>query len=263
MNTYTIIQSAFEGMNRSRSARFDERRMKINLSRATDMFVRDRYNNFKDLRKRGRYFEAMQRIKDDLSTLVVQDDALSFTNNIIPLPDNYRHELGLEVLIGGLWKSADAITHSEKAVVYENYHTRPGPDRAVYYQIGRTLVVDNANNMPIQQVRLTYLRNPVRAFVNDNPTNLIVAGPTVLTSGVKYVVVNNSVTHATVTYNEEESFVAIGTALTGAGSVAVMQDTDIPSHAHEELSEILVAVLSGNVENYLKNQLKEKDMNEQ
>lgn len=258
MGIYRITNMALDMVNRTRSTRFNSDRKNTAIQVAVQDFINDRYDAFKRKKMAGHHFEGLQRIKDELNELVIINDTLTFVNDKVTLPVNYAHELAFDIKINGIWKPSDAANFDEVQELSTNSHTRPSADQPYHKRYGRTIEFMYGGVGTVSQVRLTYLKKHPIPFLKDDASQLIVAGPSVLTIGKQYVVVTTSasVVHNTITYNAGDAFVATSTILTGGGSVALAQEVELPEITEIELARRMATELSGSVENYSKMQVK-------
>jgi hypothetical protein len=95
-------------------------------------------------------------------------------------------------------------------------------------------------------------------------TDTLITNAGTLTTGTTYHVENNPITYDGTTYQVTDTFVAGAvTVFTGTGSVRPIVEVPLPETAHEEIARRSAAILSGIVENFNRNEVKEREIKKQ
>lgn len=140
----------------------------LNLSQ--DTILQDRYDNFKI--KKDYSFQAFQRIRDELRTLVVGSTTLSvITGNIFAYPEDYRHSLLLRTTIDGFVKPAPPTTYDALETIDDDPFEIPEPEfpRSIESQTGIEILFGTTGT--ITNVELFYIRNPLKISLANNQTS--------------------------------------------------------------------------------------------
>lgn len=229
---------------RSPRYRKDSRDDAINV--AIDAYTKDRYDNIKN-RSVEYSFELVERVREELYTILVDNFLLSLSNNVAPQPSDFMYHVLTYVFIGGKRVLCSMKPYVESDLS-DNAFTQPDNLQPHHRRTATGFEFDSGG-FPIQSARMWYLKFP-RTVKWD--TTAIVAGATVLTITSVYTVVSGSVTVAGITYNNGDVFTALSTTMTGTGTVNLLINTDMPVQAHEEICKMAAMVLTGTFEDYNK-----------
>lgn len=243
-------------LDRPRSARFLAADRDSALNSAADRLLRDRYDNIR--RDTGFSFESTQRLRDELRTLI-QVSTLTPVGNIITYPTDYRHEILLQVTIDGELKGSRPTTYDELESIKVNPFEKPKIDRVRHLESGLTAEVFFGTFGTFSAATLHYIKQPVDVF---RGTTSILAGPTVLTVGTLYYVDAGPVIHNGITYQTGQTFTAVNNTLTGAGSVIVIVNSELPENMHEEQARIAASILAGDTADYNRKGMLEGENNQ-
>jgi len=248
-------------VNRRRSARFHRNRdldQAINTAK-TDI-LNDRYDPIR--RERKYSFEAFQRIKSELSSLVMADTLLNPVSNAAAKPSDFMYDVGMFVSINnGRIKWSENLQFLEKGPSSENSMERPstGYPKHMESSVGFIFKIGGGSNT-VTQAYLDYIRRPID----------VVSGPelsssTALEINTQYGVVNSStVTYDGSVYSRDQVFTTDGvtTAFTGSGILVKLSAIDFPEHLHEDLARRAAVIILGTVENYNQRQNKTNEIEE-
>jgi hypothetical protein len=255
MNIVELENRMMQWVDRARSARFTEIEKDNAVNTAIDQFFYDRYDNIKQHKMYS--FEFIQRVRDDLRTLV-KTAPLTPSGNLVTYPSDYKHELSFDTIVNGIQKSSRMVSYDEYRIIKSNTFQEPTIEYPVHFEDQNGINVDFGGTGTFSSAILTYLIAPAIVFVSTVP---IVAGPAVLTIGLTYYVTTNTVTHNAITYQVGQTFIAVNTALTGIGTVINIVNTDLPVSTHEELAKLAASIIIGEVENYSKSKWSEAEAN--
>ena len=104
----------------------------INL--ATNDVVDSRIDPIKNARSRGIYLQAVQRVREELRTLVKEATVKTITNNIWSLPTNYKHYLLIKLDIAGIVQTTRPVTFDWMGANEDNPHTKPSDTRVKFIE---------------------------------------------------------------------------------------------------------------------------------
>lgn len=236
-------------LDRPRSPRYTRAIRDKALNTAIDQFVKDRYDNIKR-DPRGYSFEIVERVREELYTIVETDYPIAIVGNTAPTPPGFLYHI-----ITYINTSAGRVLSVLKSYVENdltaNSFTKPKPSQPIHrrtstgfkFEVGYPALFNGSGEM-------TYVKNPDKAFWNETPIN---PGPAALTIGATYYVVSGAPIHAGTAYSPGQVFTAVGTAYTG-GVLNRITGSNLPESTHEELCKIAAGIISGSFEDYNKSQ---------
>ncbi len=147
-------------VDRVASPRWTDVKIDRFLNFAQDAIIQDRYDNFKQ--QKNYSFQAFQRVRDELRTIVVGSTPLSVVSgNIFAYPNNYRHALLLRTTIDTFIKSAPPITYDELAIIDDDPFERPVPEfpKSIEAQTGIEILFGITGTLSL--VELFFIRDPL------------------------------------------------------------------------------------------------------
>jgi hypothetical protein len=218
--------------------------------------LRDRYDNIR--KDTGYSFQSVQRLRDELRSLIISS-ALIPTGNIITYPADYRHELLLQVTIDGEVKGSRPTTYDELESIRMNPFEKPDIDHVRHLESGQNAEIFYGTFGVFSTSTLHYIKQPVDVFRGTTP---ITASPSALTVGTLYYVEVGPVTHNSITYQVGQTFTAVNNTLTGAGSVVVIVNSELPENMHEEQARIAASILAGDSADYNRKGMLEGENNQ-
>lgn len=255
MNIVQLEDRMMQWIDRARSARFTNTEKDNAVNTAIDQFFYDRYDNIKQHKFYS--FELIQRVRDDLRTLV-KTAPLVPTGNLVTYPIDYKHELSFDTIVNGIQKSSRMVSYDEYRIIKSNSFQEPTIEYPVHFEDQNGINVDFGPTGTFTSSILTYLIAPTLVFVSDVP---ITAGPTALTIGLTYYVTIGTVTHNAIVYTVGQTFVAVSTVLTGTGTVINIVNTNLPDSTHEEIAKLASSIIIGEVSDYTKSKFTEQEAN--
>jgi hypothetical protein len=245
-------------VNRTRSARFHRNRdLDVAINLAILDIINDRYDAIK--RKRGYNFEAVMRVRNELSSIVVIDQTLALSGSSGVKPTDWMYTLQVSAVINGTLRHCEPMDFNEYGPHLKNNLMRPISNLPKYTEDSNVNILYGGGLSSVSGVYMTYIKKP--SLVSSG--SAISSGLTALTIGLEYGVVSGSITYNSVVYNQDDYFTAnAGTAFTGTGTVAVLNNTDLGYHLHEEICRRAAVLLMGNVQNVEKIQIKKVESEE-
>lgn len=128
-------------------------------------------------------FDIDQKSLDDLRAIVNLGDALIFTSGTAPLPDKYRHVLGMEVTLKFiedydgykkddlLVKTVKRMRTNRKGFAKSNAFQRPSY-KSVYYQISKeNIQILAGTKVEVISGTLDYIETPEKVYLNPDKTS--------------------------------------------------------------------------------------------
>lgn len=248
MNTPQLADRIYYHLDRQRSNRYKRFTLVDALNVATDRFIKDRYDNIKLSLPYS--FERVERVRQELATLVSGPLAIVPANNDIAVPSNFQYEVLMYAVINGARRLSHTLTYAESDVT-ENAFMEPSNEYPIHR---RTATGYNfqLGNGAFSSAELWFIKQQQILVFEDAQ---ISAGAAVLSIGNLYYVNNLTVVHNFITYSDGQTFLAVNATLAGPGTVSRYVDTDMPVTSHEEIAKMAADSLAGVSENYRKAQL--------
>ena len=243
MNVVELHDRTDFWVDRTKSARFSAKQRDDALNIAQDDLVKDRYDNIKNVT--GYSFQSVQRLRDELRTLIPAPAILTPVNNIITIPSDYRHEIMLRVTINGKERGSEPTDYDEFNTIENNPFEKSEINFPKHLEQGNTIELFFGSFGTFTQARLFYLKQP--ADILNDVLNVITAGVGVLTIGATYFVNVGPITHNAVTFQTGATFTAVNADFVGPGTVYLIVNSELPVNMHEELAKTAGAILSDTV----------------
>lgn len=244
------------------------------LNIAINDFVSDRYDNIK--RVKGYSFEAVQRVRDELYTLVNESTWIAVTANLLPYTNSnfttYRHMLLMKVKLNSATKEYVSIptTYDEykTEISRDPYSVPSNEDLYNQYYIERNINIQfyPGDNNSVTSAQMTYLANPLAVSFG---TYVTTGNFTPTASQINCICAEDYTVVTLAGVPITGSPFRIGQAVTLTVALHVVTGTlihsytncNLPVQAHEEICKMASSTLSGVVENYNKSQYIEQKAN--
>lgn len=253
MNAPEFEKSVYLWLDRVKSHRYQRSHMTRAINIAIDDFIKDRYDNIK--RETGYSFEMVERIRQELNTLV-KSVTLPAINNTIITPPDFQYELVTYAITASGRYLCDSIGYNEQDRE-RNAFTKGTNEYP--YMIRTATGYEFKTKTPIISAEVHYLKNQQEIIFGDNKqfagSNLIL--------GQQYYVEGANIVNGAVVHQPDTFFTATNVLFTGAGSVTFFVNTDVPSTSHNEIVKRASAILAGTGENFNKAGLIENNIGKQ
>jgi len=235
--------------DREQSARFPDESYIKAINSAIIKVVEDRLDNIKSPKKYS--FESVQRVRDELYTLVPPTLTIVPVGDTIPYPADYNYFLKLECTIDGETHYSKPTSYGESGTLSENPFKAPSAVKTYFDQNVNGFYVYRGGTSFTAGL-LDYIKHPDAVSVG-NESNQIVAGASVLTIGTTYIVYEDAV-HNGVSYVMGDTFVAVSVILTSGIVIlnSLMVSCDLPKKIHEEVCRVASAIMNGSVSDFEK-----------
>lgn len=250
MNIIQMFNAVSFLNDRVASARFSDDMYIRAINSAITMVMEDRLDNIK---KPKRYsFEAVQRVRDELYTLVPATLTIAPTGNNLAYPSDYNYFLKLQCTIDGLTNYARPTSYNESGPLLENPWKKPSNIKPYFDQNVLGFTILRGATGTFTAGLLDYIKNPDVVSIGKE-TDKINPGASVLVIGQTYIVYEQAV-HNGVTYTEGQTFVAVSVVLTSGIVIlnSLMVNCNLPAKIHEEVSRTASMVMMGSIEDYNK-----------
>lgn len=205
--------------------------------------------------------EMLYTLKTTISpTITVSSVTSQFTINHINYPSDYRYFGNLNVYVDGVLVDVSPMDLNRVNRLLQNDFTVP--TNKYIYQIddstGWTFYRGLGGTITAS---LIYFKQPSDVYIG-NESDLIDEGAAVLTFGVSYTAVEESV-HGGVTYNPGDVFTASSATLTSGQVIpsSVLTMTNLPTVVYEDLARITSEFLLGTTEQFNKMQFVNNEVN--
>jgi len=256
MNAWIMLNRVKNHLNRTRSPRQSEERISWALTTAMWRYINDRVDNIKkSVREKTYSFEMVQRVKDELQSLVLKGSVPIDPDGKILLPPSYYYEVGLRVQINGVWRNSTPTDVGEWTNSERNVYQRPTIEhpRHIIYQ-GEVEVKWGGELITLGSLtEFWYLFAPPDIYVSE----ISLTNADTLLVGKMYAVDSGSVVYGGTTYVEGDSFqTGALTSFTGTGTVRLVVNCLLPFQAHEEIVLWASELLAETVENFNRQQMK-------
>jgi hypothetical protein len=262
-------------MDVAETPRFEPEEYDAALNVAAKELVKNRYVPHRG--NPNEFFEGIQKVRDELYTLVKQGADMKFTVispnmtwNVNPnlltdntTPTNYMYILGVavELNLGGANRhiaECSPLTFDEYRTIWKNPFKRPKnsyPYNFFYYQHSDGLSIMRPTGATATKVYMDYIKAPATIShgtlyqANENFTS---SGQNVMAP--ENTQIRNTTTNAVTTIQKNAIVnVASGTYTILEGELFIgYTDTDLPATIHEELCKLAADSLMVDVENYNK-----------
>lgn len=232
--------------DRQRSRRYQRIDLLDALNIAKNACVLDRYDNIK--KKTGYSFESVQRIRDELYTILKNQNPILASANFTPQPLDYYLEVLMYVTINGVEVLSSSATYEENDLT-KNVYSDPSNEEPIHRKAGTGWIHQWGDGV-LNSANLWYLRPSIDLDWSD----IDLPSGTVLSTGTKYYVNLGPVTYNGTTYKTGDTFVGFNNVLatSNTGTVNTYVDCDLPEIIHEEIPKVAASVLMGTFENYQK-----------
>lgn len=253
MNTVQIIDRTLFWCDKVRAPRF-ERQAHIlpAINVGIDDFIKDRYDNIKQANQ-DYFFEVPERVRGELYSLIVDDLSIAppFGGTTILQPLDYMYELNMSVMFDGLRVRSEPLRFNDRDTVITNRNsfTQPSKSNVYHAKTGTGYKFNFGTTGNFTAAILSYLKQQIQVVRSET---IILAGANVLTVGATYYVNAGPVNQPGVVYTTGQTFVATQTNFTGAGSVFLIVNTELPPNTHEEIAKRAAEILMNTADDRLK-----------
>lgn len=195
-------------------------------------------------------FESVMRVRNELSSIVRSDVAIAFdVYGMAPKPSDFMYILGLRVDINGRRCHCEPMDLNEYGPHLKNSLVRPTAAIPKWIEDSSINVKFGGGSAILASMGyISYIKKP----------SLVSSGSEIDSTGAvdnarEYMVLSGTITYDGLSYSVDQTFVGSATtAFTGSGTIAMMNNTDLGFHLHEEVCRRASVILMGNVENSTK-----------
>lgn len=246
------------------SVRFQFSEYEDNIMTAENQIINDRIDNIKKLKQQKTYsFQSIQRIRDELYTLVVSNTAIVPTGSLIPIgsyPADLRFVLGVKPVINGTRYIADSLSYNEEREVEMNPYKKPQliePYRVYYIESGTGLTILFGSSGTFTNSYIDYIKSPVRVNMGTRHTS-----STIFTIG-NVLIATEPTVYNSVTYDPGETITIVAgfLSITSGEVVFGYTNSDLPEVLHEEICKITAGLMGKTIEAYQKGMIIEGEAN--
>jgi len=264
MNIIQMVERIKSYQDIVNSPRHDWVAYEDNIMTAINQIVNDRYDNIKKAKQQKTYaFETVQRIRDELYTIIVNGYNIVPTGTLLPvasIPANYRYLLGVELLISGSRYIAEALSYNEKKQILTDPYKNPKltePYRVYYLESATGVTCFYGSSGVFTNGYIDYLRQPIRVNVGQryNSTHVFAIG--------NVLIATEPTVYNGVTYDPGETITIVtGFLSITSGEVCFNYvNCDLPESLHEEICKVASGLISKTVEDYQKGMIIDNEAN--
>ncbi len=238
-------------VDRESSARFTDDQYMTAINSAIVSILEDRLDNIKNPKRYS--FESVQRVRDELYTLVPPTVTIVPVGNLVPYPSNYNYFLKLECIIDGNTTLSRPTSYNESGTLPENPFKKPSNTKTYFDQNADGFVIDRGAAGTFSAALLDYVKNPDTVTIG-NPNNKITDGGALVIGSV-YIVYEEAVENS-VTYYEGQTFTA-ATAVLTSGTVilnSIVVNCNLPVKLHKEITRLAASYMTGTISEFDKEQ---------
>jgi len=154
-------------IDKVRTPRFSQDQRDRTLNMAQDRIIQDRYDNIR--KNTGYSFQSLQRVRDELRPIVVEHSITpDISQATFDLPDDYRHEVLLEVILNTTTVTSTPMSHDEKGIISQDPYDTPTNEEPRHMEkTGKTVKVFFEYGYFVGGT-LYYLRNPKPISFDDS-----------------------------------------------------------------------------------------------
>jgi len=218
-------------------------------------------------------FQSIQQVRSDLATLIKNSSPAitttgtvttrygAYTQNHINIPTDYYELVALWPLIDGYTDYSRPMTYNQQGPVLNNSFTKPSNVKTKYNEDATGFTIWRGVGGTFSSITLEYIKEPA-AYSIGNESNIISAGAGVLTIGLSYIAIDDSVQNG-VTYLGGTQFTAAVTTTLTSGTVILASLTtpiELPVKTHEIIAKMAAAILLKNTSDYPKAQALEGEI---
>jgi hypothetical protein len=227
---------------------------------ATNDIVDHRIDPIKDPRSSGIYIQAVQRIREELRTLVKEDASISITNDILAYPTDYKHYLLLQLDIDSVNQVAVPVTFDWLGANLGNPHTKPTDERVKFIEKNAGIeLYRGTGTISTGDSRFEYIALPTEVSWDEDNTW---TNATTFTADQTIVVLTGTITYDGTTYGVGEDVnivTATSTSFTGGGTAQTIVNSDLPVYLHDEVVRKAVSIQLTIMQEGQRKQLTEMD----
>lgn len=247
-------------MDQVRSPRYLPETLNEALNVATLSIINDRYDNIKKMRRAKNYsFQAVQRVRDELYTIVKNSGAIVAAGNYLPIasyPTDYKYMLQSWATIDGTEYRCSPTSYDEDLDYAFKRPQISEPERVYWIESNLGVEILFGDSGTLASGRFWYISIPATvahgiirtaAYVYPANTTAICYTSTCVINAVTYTI------GQTIT-------VLAAQTLTAGQAVDGYTNSDLPDTLHDEICRRAAEQLSGTAENYNKMQVLDRNV---
>lgn len=261
MNIIEMFEKIKQILDVVNTPRYDDSQLVSEINTVQKELIDERGEPLKN--NKGYSFQAVQRVRDELYTIVKQSPAIIAAGNVLPVasyPADYQYLVNLKVTISGNEYNSEPTTYSKLDEDTKNPFRRPTleyPSKVYHNESVLGLDIIFGNTGVLASGVMDYLKYPSTVLVGTVYTSthtfavgnvLIVYSETVVYNGVTYLI------------GQTITIVAGFLTITSGEVVFGFVNSELPKALHEEICKRVAAKLSISSENYNKQNFVEKEI---
>lgn len=252
MNIILLHETIRLRIDEARSPRFDYNTIDSVINTSARKIVKDRYDSIK--KRRPYSFESIQRLRDELYTLVNTGTVFpatgSYLQNMQASLDRYWFLLELRVKIGSDIYTVIPTDYDELGVIEMNPHRRVKytyPSRLYWIEDKNGIKIIKPSTGTLIEGYPEFLMKPIEVNHGIEISNTTIAfAADVLCRALEETIYDNGT--GPQTFKPGQSFtLLLGTQITSGIAVYNWTDSDLPDVLEEELTLLAAAELTGDI----------------
>lgn len=269
MNAIQMRERINELLDRERGSRYEDFNYYNALNGATMLLIKDRIEPIKLERRYS--VQATQRLRDELYTLIPAPNTTPASNGIVAYPSGYLYYLLLYITIGGTKYFCKPTTYNTIGPLINNPFSKPSATKPYFNELVTGLKIEAGDGDTTGAIEFYYIKTPDTISIGEE-RDKIEAGATL--AAVEYYVYEDA-THTDTITTGGGATVTTGQVIrageTFTGTVALLltgivipgtkiTNSNLPVNLHEELCIKTAAMMAGDVGDYNKKQIYERDV---
>ena len=237
-------------IDRVKSPRFTDDRYYEAINQSSKMILDDRVDNNKQ--QKGYSVQSNEKLRVELGSLVPPTFIATINGDVVLFPTDYYYLLLIQNTVDGIKNACRPLTYNEKGLINRNPFRKPTSDETYYNENNAGWTIELPVGASFTKSEIDYIKKPAIVTIGTEG-NKVYPSSSALLPGTNYTVYNEAIMNGT-TYYEGQNFNANSTTLTSGIVIrtALITDSDMPEHLHEDVIRLAAAIMEGTVENYNK-----------
>ena len=246
------------------SSRHDWVAYETNIYTAINQIVNDRIESVKKPKQNKNYaFQSIQRLRDELYTIVVKKHSITPTGDIIAIgsyPTNLRFIVGVQLVISSSTYIAEALSYNEERMIQRDPYMKPkltDPYRVYYIESNTGLSCYYGDSGTFTLSYIDYIKIPAKVNVGIRWTAADLHNFTI----GDIIIATEPTVYNAVSYDPGETITIVtGVLQITSGEVVIgYTNCDLPEALHEEICKVAAGLFEKTVEDYNKGIILEKE----
>jgi hypothetical protein len=172
MDALTAYKNLLRELDKFESPTFTISDFNYFFNNSISKYITDNYGDF----------DVIQKDLDDIKAILHYNETLTWNLNIASLPDDYRHALGVRLILKFVKETVDnnigdeitvypkRLTTNRKGYSRQNAYQNADNDYFTYQIAGNNLIADIGDNVEIVEGSIDYIGTPTPVYLNPDKT---------------------------------------------------------------------------------------------